>query len=176
MQPTDEVALKTFLIALDQIEPPIAEKDYAKINQIGIAVAQNRFEQAISLILDLTQDYPQLRERYETAQRQLKPPYRSRDLSKAAVTTLQKTGAEFEQAAIVLLTGFEYPSSRLLTEDSTHSQQPDFWEKGDRVIAIVAGGAGIGGMIGQIPGALIGGTLAAIFGVYTSLPKKAVKK
>ncbi|MER3433274.1 MAG: hypothetical protein C4288_07560 [Leptolyngbya sp. ERB_1_1] len=49
-----------------------------------------------------------------------------------------------------------------------NSAQSNFWEKGDRIVAIIAGGAFLGGTIAQVPGAIVGSILAAIYGWYTS--------
>lgn len=40
----------------------------------------------------------------------------------------------------------------------------DFWQKGDRILALASGGAFLGVlMIGDIPGAIIGALLASIY-------------
>ncbi|MCU0567903.1 MAG: hypothetical protein MUF49_15045 [Oculatellaceae cyanobacterium Prado106] len=45
--------------------------------------------------------------------------------------------------------------------------QPTVWQKGDCLLVLTAGGAGLGGAIGQFPGAILGGILAAIFAWFT---------
>lgn len=172
MKATDETTLKAFLIAIDRLDPPLAAEDYAKINQIGIAIAQQNIEQAISLIYDLTQTYPHLRERYDTARLNLKQQYQAQERSKSAVTTLEKTGTELERDAILLLTRFSDRAPEVFTDvPESDSTKADFWEKGDRVVAIIAGGAFLGGTLGQVPGAIVGAVLAAIYGWYTSSAK-----
>lgn len=171
MKANDETTLKAFLLAIDRLDPPLIPEDYTKINQIGVAIAQKHIDQAINLILELTQTYPHLRDRYETARLNLKQQYQAQERSKSAVVTLEKTGTDLEQTAIVLLTSFQYPSSTLFTDSSNQSKESDFWEKGDRVVAIIAGGAFLGGTLGQVPGAIVGAVLAAIYGWYTSSAK-----
>jgi hypothetical protein len=39
----------------------------------------------------------------------------------------------------------------------------NFWEKGDRVLALGSGGAFLGVLIAGIPGAITGGLLASIY-------------
>lgn len=171
MKASEETTLKAFLIAIDRLDPPLAAEDYPKINQIGVAIAQQHIEQAIDIIHALTQTYPHLRDRYESARLNLRQQYQAQERSKSAVATLEKTGTDLEQTAIVLLTSFQYPASTLFTDSSNQSSESDFWEKGDRVVAIIAGGAFLGGTIGQVPGAIVGAIIAAIYGWYTSSAK-----
>jgi ABC-type glucose/galactose transport system permease subunit len=56
---------------------------------------------------------------------------------------------------------------------SKRSPQPttEFWAKADRLAVIIVGGAALGSAIGQIPGALVGGILATVYGWYISADK-----
>ncbi|GAP97760.1 hypothetical protein [Leptolyngbya sp. NIES-2104] len=172
MKANDETTLKAFLLAIDRLDPPLAAEDYAKINQIGIAIAQQHFDQAIAIIHELTQSNPHLQERYDTARLDLKRQYKAQERSKSAIATLEKTGTDLEQDAILLLTRFSDRTRELFTDPSKRdSAKSDFWEKGDRIVTIIAGGAFLGGTIGQVPGAIIGSVLAAIYGWYTSSAK-----
>lgn len=42
----------------------------------------------------------------------------------------------------------------------------NFWERGDRALATGAGGAFLGGIIAQLPGALTGGVFGVLFGLF----------
>jgi hypothetical protein len=46
-------------------------------------------------------------------------------------------------------------------------KQTDFWQRGDRIIALASGGAFLGVLVGQIPGAIVGGLLAAFYAWFT---------
>lgn len=174
MKANDETTLKAFLLAIDRLEPPLAAEDYAKINQIGVAIAQQHFDQAIAIIHELTQRNPHLRERYENVRLDLKRQYKAQERSKSAIATLEKTGTDLEQDAILLLTRFNDRTPELFTDTPERdSAKSDFWEKGDRVIAIIGGGVALGAMIAQLPGAIIVGILAVIFAwVTTVLPDR----
>lgn len=41
-----------------------------------------------------------------------------------------------------------------------------FWHKADRLAVMIAGGAALGSAIAQLPGAIVGGFLAAGYGWY----------
>lgn len=49
------------------------------------------------------------------------------------------------------------------------------WERLDRIMIMAAGGAFLGGTIGQIPGAVIGTLLAALYGGYLGIAKPTVQ-
>lgn len=53
---------------------------------------------------------------------------------------------------------------REIAQESPLSSNPRSWDKADRVAVVIAGGAALGGAIAQIPGAIIGATLAAVYG------------
>lgn len=170
MKAKEETKLKAFLIAIDRLDPPLAAEDYAKINQIGVAIAQQQTDQAIKIIYDLTQTYPHLQERYEAARLNLRQQYQAQERSKSAVATLEKTGTDLEQAAILLLTRFSDRTPEVFTDlPERNSAKSDFWEKGDRIIVLVGSGIALGAMIAQIPGAIILGILSAIFAWVTTI-------
>lgn len=43
----------------------------------------------------------------------------------------------------------------------------DFWKQGDRVLALTSGGVFLGVLLGQIPGAIVGGLLTFAYSWYT---------
>lgn len=45
-------------------------------------------------------------------------------------------------------------------------KQQSFWQNGDRAIAFASGGAFLGGLIAQVPGAIVGALAGAIFGWF----------
>lgn len=62
--------------------------------------------------------------------------------------------------------------------ESTHSsqrivQKEEIWERGDRAIAVAAGGAVLGGLIAQVPGTIVGGIAGVLFGLFVPSKKPA---
>jgi hypothetical protein len=47
-----------------------------------------------------------------------------------------------------------------------------FWDKCDRIAVMTAGGASLGGAIAPIPGAIVGGAVAAGYGWYIGFWRK----
>ncbi len=178
MKAIHETQLKAFLVAIDRIDPPLPEAAEDPIHQIAIAIGQKHDDRAIELIYELTQTYSTLGERYDAARLDLKRQYQAQERSKSAIATLDKTGTDLEQTAILLLTQFSHTTSTLFT-DSPKSEpaKSSVWEKSDRAIALAAGGAFLGGAIAQLlsgggviiaMGAILGSLLASIYGWYSS--------
>ncbi|MEM8638029.1 MAG: hypothetical protein AAGG51_04300 [Cyanobacteria bacterium P01_G01_bin.54] len=44
-----------------------------------------------------------------------------------------------------------------------------FWNKADRLAVVIAGGAALGGMVAQIPGAIVGSVIGLSYGCYITL-------
>ncbi|WP_404785900.1 hypothetical protein [Altericista sp. CCNU0014] len=71
------------------------------------------------------------------------------------------------------------PLTREISPDSLgqHEQptvQPTpacFWDKADRIVVMTIGGASIGGAIGLVHGAIVGATVAALYGWYIGFAK-----
>lgn len=98
---------------------------------------------------------------------------------------IKKIGERF--IAEALKTGGSPSTSGLATEDvrerntqrnslssPTNSVvEKEIWERGDRAIAIAAGGAVLGGLVAQVPGTIIGGIAGALFGFFVPSKKQA---
>jgi hypothetical protein len=60
-------------------------------------------------------------------------------------------------------------AERELVTSSQTTRQGSFGRRGDRMIAMTAGGAFIGGTIAQAPGAIIGATAGAVFALFAKV-------
>lgn len=92
--------------------------------------------------------------------------------------TSEVASAERESLEKRLLEKLEALEQRLSKGESLHSENSpaqskvpfsttrDIWERGDRAIALAAGGSFLGGAIAQIPGAIVGGILGAALGLF----------
>ena len=48
--------------------------------------------------------------------------------------------------------------------------QYNIWEKGNQMIAFASGDAFLGGLLAQVPGAIAGAIIAAIYGTFVKTP------
>ena len=106
MNATDETKLKAFLVALNGLEPSLPEVAYGSVHEMGVAIAQQDSDRVLAILEDLTQTYPHLGKRYEAVRLNLRRTYHAQERSKSVAATLEKTGIDLEQTAILLLTRF----------------------------------------------------------------------
>lgn len=63
-------------------------------------------------------------------------------------------------------------SSQQLTNPRTiTTRQPEWIRRGNTIVTMISGGAFLGVLLAQIPGAIIGAIAAGLFGWYSSKPK-----
>jgi hypothetical protein len=80
-------------------------------------------------------------------------------------TIAQMPGAVFGGITGVVLGLYSKENKKITV--AFGSFQDSIWQKGDRIIALTAGGIFVGGTIAQIPGAIIGGVLGTILGLFS---------
>jgi hypothetical protein len=109
----------------------------------------------------LVEEYPELDRVYQVERQKLQREYRGIDRAKGMATS--------PQAPVSIDHSFFTHTKFTHTNWKHHSTQtnPNFWKGGDRVLVMAAGGAILGGMLAQIPGATIGAVLAGIYGWYS---------
>jgi len=64
------------------------------------------------------------------------------------------------------------PSQKQSNKNCTDTSK-EIRERGDRAIATAAGGAFLGGIIAQLPGAIAGGVFGAVFGLFVRTKKSS---
>lgn len=167
-------------------------KEWAEIkNNLAIAYicrvqgdnAQN-IEKAIEACTEALTVYSLEKFPYEWAKTQqiLAIAYRDR-LQGDKAENLKRSISAYE-SALTVYTAESFPGERretlkILTsaqafesQSLPHSFSETIWERGNKLLVFVAGGASLGGLLGQLPGAIIGGAIAAIYTIFTQ-PREA---
>ena len=62
-------------------------------------------------------------------------------------------------------------SQQLANQRNTITKQPEWIRRGNTIVTMISGGAFLGVLLAQIPGAIIGAIAAGLFGWYSSKPK-----
>lgn len=174
MNPFEARTLEAFLRAISQMEEPLPQDLQQKIRRVGYAL-ENHEPDVMDEILDLVKRDVVLKERYESAYRSLQKQYQAQERTKSlaiAVDGLTSLDPESQLAEILnaddILGATQRFVQRLDSQLASRSTQIDFWKRGDRVIALASGGAFLGVLLAQIPGAIIGGFLAALYAWFTA--------
>jgi hypothetical protein len=159
MKTSDQITCEAFTRAVPSIGQPSTDLK----TSVDILLRQIHSPQFSEIsaplaaeIRALVEEYPELDRVYQVERQKLQREYRGSDRAKGMAMS--------PQAPVSIDHSFFTH-----TNGNTNSTQPNpnFWEGGDRVLVIAAGGAILGGMLAQIPGATIGAVLAGIYGWYT---------
>ncbi|MEO1210644.1 MAG: hypothetical protein AAFX78_14000 [Cyanobacteria bacterium J06638_20] len=171
-------ACEAFLRTLPRLPQPLADAQRERI-RVVLWDIQQRKPGVTQDIEALVEQDTVLQSHYEAAYTDLLRHYQANERAKsaAAAGSLTVEPSELERwAATILQTGDDVVAvarsvvkpMRTVVAVNTRS---DFWERGDRIIALSAGGATLGAMIAQFPGAIIGGICAAIFAWSSYTPQ-----
>ncbi|MBU7584925.1 MAG: hypothetical protein KAF91_18800 [Nostoc sp. TH1S01] len=166
--------LEAFLRAISQMEKPLSQDLDHEIRRVGRAL-ENHENHIIGEIPNLVKRDIDLNEQYNFAYRSLQKQYQAQERTKSlAIAANGSTSFDFENQIAQILNADDIPRAaqkflfRLDSQLADDYKQTDFWKRGDRIIALASGGAFLGVLLAQIPGAIIGGLLAAIYAWFTT--------
>jgi hypothetical protein len=115
----------------------------------------------------LVKQYPSLEALYDTEYSKLAE---DKNRAKGISAAVPADGVDdLVQLAIATLNGSYLPNESHLSASHQASVETsvDPWARGDRILVMAAGGAILGSMFAQVPGAVVGAILAGIYGWYT---------
>lgn len=174
MNPFEARTLEAFLRAVSQMEKPLSQDLHQEIRKVGRALENHQLD-VIKEIPSLVKRDVVLNEQYKSAYRSLQKQYQAQERTKSlAIAVNGSPSLDFESQIAQILNADDIPKaakkfvSRLDSQLTDISKQADFWKRGDRVMALASGGAFLGVLLAQIPGAIIGGLLAAIYAWFTA--------
>jgi hypothetical protein len=159
MKTSDYMTCEAFTRAIPRIGQPSADlKTHVATLLHQIESPQLAENSAIiaAEIRELVEEYPELDQAYQIERQKLQSEYRGSDRAKGIALSLDDPMGDY---FFTRENGVRAKTTRNTT---------DFWERGDRVMVMAAGGAILGGMLAQIPGATLGAILAGIYGWYTA--------
>ncbi|MBD2528157.1 hypothetical protein H6G97_00715 [Nostoc flagelliforme FACHB-838] len=173
MNPLEARTLEAFLRAVSQMEKPLSQDLHQEILRVGRALENHELE-VIKEIPSLVKRDVVLNEQYQSAYNNLLKQYQAQERTKSlAIAVNGSASLDLESQIAQILNADDIPGaakrfiSRLDYRLADSSKQADFWKRGDRVMALASGGAFLGVLLAQIPGAIIGGLLAAIYAWFT---------
>ncbi|BAY21634.1 hypothetical protein NIES2100_13900 [Calothrix sp. NIES-2100] len=174
MNPFEARTLEAFLRAVSQMEEPLSQDLQREIRRVGRALENHELD-VIKEIPSLMRQDDVLNEQYQLAYRTLQQQYQAQERTKSlAIAVNGSQSLDIETQIAQILNADDIPEaakkfvSRLDSQLSDSFKQADFWQRGDHVIALATGGAFLGVLLAQIPGAIIGGLLAAVYAWFTA--------
>jgi hypothetical protein len=162
--PKTIINLEALLYALSQQTEPLPESLQQKLREIGQELGQNESE-APRKLRQLITEYPPLESAYKQALQTWDKEYTSQQRAKNISIVFPNTQDDLEQLIDTVISSLDWVTTvQQLTRSPKNYAK--FWDKSDRLVVMIAGGAALGSAIAQLPGAIVGAILAAGYGCY----------
>jgi hypothetical protein len=162
------IDLEALLYALAQQTEPLPASLQNSLTEVGRSLHEDKPDSARQLRA-LIQQYSPLERDYQNALAQWDENYTSQERTKSLGATFPiASGLDDLFIDRVLPTNNWVIATKNLTNSLRSPQQRSrFLERGDRVVTLASGGAFLGVLIAQIPGAIIGGLLVGIYAWFS---------
>ncbi len=177
---SDPFASEAFLRTLPNLSQPLSEPSQQKIRYI-LQLIRDQKPCVAQEIEKLNEESPTFKEEYEKTYIELLRQYQSKERSKGMAVAMPMASSNIEDWANRLLSagGDLVTAAQAVVKppqkSNTAKPGSEFWERGDRVIALGSGGAFLGALLAQVPGAVVGGVLATLFAWFTYSPKTHIE-
>jgi superfamily I DNA/RNA helicase len=166
--------LEAFLRAVSLHEKPLPPNMQQEIRRIGHDL-ENHDTQSLRDIPALVQQDVALNKQYEYVYRSLQKQHSTQERTKSLTTAVNGSVSldiESQIAQVFYAENFIESAQQFLDRLDSQSiedtQQVNFWERGNRVVTLATGGAFLGVLLAQLPGAIIGGVLVALYAWFSA--------
>ncbi|MGB3297836.1 MAG: hypothetical protein WBA76_06170 [Phormidesmis sp.] len=162
----NSIDLKALLYALTQQREPLPQPFQHSLQEAGQALRQNQPEADYQL-RERIRTYIPLETAYKSALQELDREYASQQRTKSLDTTFANSvGLDWLFINDVIpAADWVFTAKQIWQlQQRSKTQKSSFWDQADRIFIMVIGGIAIGGAIATLPGAIIGGVSAAIYG------------
>lgn len=170
--PKTVINLEALLYALTQQEEPLPADLQGSLQDVGQDLRQNDPDSACRL-RELIRQYPPLEAAYQAALEKWDQEYTTQERAKSLNPTFP-TSSNLDWLFIHKVTpttDWVATTKHLTQRQNSSVEKTEFWDKTDRIAIMIAGGVALGSAIAQLPGAVIGGISAAMYGWYISFAK-----
>lgn len=166
----DTIDLEALLYALAQQSSSLPAELQTSLTAIGRSLETNPSEELTLELRKLIENHKPLELAYQNKLVAIDRAYSSQERTKSTNSFSTATlGIDNLFIKGILLSNDWVESAKQLPHDLNSSSQKTsdrFWDKTDRIAVMAAGGVALGGAIAQLPGAIIGGLIAAGYGWY----------
>lgn len=182
MTNADPTPAKALSLALSRLDQPLSQPLQAAIHHLSTTLRNNSPAINDEIRQIVAQD-ARLSHLYQDAYDELEAQYQSQERSKS-FDLLFPRETDWWNRFIQIVSANDSVFAARQTFQGIESQRrsrskEDFWEKGDRIVVMAAGGAFLGGAIAHLLtgnqftaiGAILGALLAALYGWYIGFGK-----
>ena len=169
--------LEAFLRAIAVHKTTLPPNIQQEIRRIGQDLQQHK-TQSLDDIPELVQQDDELEHHYNQIYRKLQQQATAQERTKSLAAATAAVSLDNETLIAQLFYADNLTESiqqflaRVDQQKGDHTKTDLFWERGYRVISLATGGAFLGVLLAQIPGAVAGGILAALYGWFSARDQK----
>jgi hypothetical protein len=171
--------IEAFLRAVSSYEKPLPPDIQQQVRRIGHDLEKHD-TRSLGDIPTLVQQDDVLKQQYDHIYRSLQKQYSAQERTKSlAIETNGSATLDIEsQIAQVfyadnLIESAQHFLNRLDSQHIGKMKKVDFWDRGNRVVSLASGGIFLGVLLAQLPGAIVGGVLVALYAWFTTPQAKS---
>jgi hypothetical protein len=170
--PNTSINIEALMLALSQQDEPLPDDITQSIAALKDAAFRQGNQEATEQIRTLIRQYPPLEASYNSAYQYLDSQYNAQQRAKALGATFSNPDRlPFIFYNQILPSQDWVSAAKQLTQSRRETEQPEWIRRGNSIVAMISGGAFLGVLLAQLPGAIVGAIVAGIFGWITSKPK-----
>jgi hypothetical protein len=177
--PKNKINLEVLLYALSQQLEPLPSDLQQSLTEIGQALQANPTDENKIKLRDLIKTYEPLEIVYRSDLKKSNQSYISQERTKSLSATFPMTSGLDElsiESFLLPANDWVAAAKQLVNNLNPPQTSAQFWDKTDRMAVTTAGGIAIGSAIAQLPGAIVGGALGAVYGWSIGFRKTAKQK
>jgi hypothetical protein len=170
--PNDIINLEALMLALAQQPQDLPPPLQRSLQQLSLLHQPTAPEDLRNLI----RQYEPLEKGYQAAIAQLDQDYVAQERSKSLIATFPNPTNLDQQFIQLILPAENWVTAvrRLTTTPQpTVAAEPTWMQRGNTIVIMISGGAFLGVLLAQLPGAILGAIAAGLFGFYTTRSKVA---
>lgn len=179
MTNADPTPAKALILAMSRFGQPLPHHIQAAIHHLTVTLRNNHASINDEIRQLVAQD-PHLHQLYTAAYDELEAQYQNQERSKSFDLAFPRETDLWDRFIQIASANDSVLAARQTLQgiNAQHRTRAkaNFWEIGDRIVVMMAGGAFLGSLIAQIPGAIVGALIAGIFGWMSASAEKVGKE
>jgi hypothetical protein len=172
--PNNSINIEALMLALSQQDESLPEDIERSIDRLKDAAFMKGDVEASEQIREVIRQSPELDASYKAADQYLDSQHNAQHRTKALAATFPNPDRLSWVFYDQILPSHDWVNATqhfIAQKNTQDTDQPEWIRRGNSIVTMISGGAFLGVMLAQIPGAIVGAIVAGIFGWITSKPK-----